>query len=144
MTAIVLGSYGELRMAALHEILFNMQTMYSFALGAYAAFLAARNQSISGNFWGSIAIYVILNIGVLLVGLALFVQGGQLAEGANRIGIYFLYMAFLIVIMPGLFSMLRGRDDRNAAVAFSVLALFNASVSFSMFQRGLAVWVAAS
>lgn len=131
-------------MADLHGILFSMQTMYSFVLGAYAAVLAARNQSISGNFWGSLVVYVVLNVAVLLVGLLLFAQGFQLQEVSNRIGVYFLYMAFLIVIMPGLFSMLSGRDDRNAAITFSVLALFNASVSFSMMQRGLAVWVAAS
>jgi hypothetical protein len=50
---------------------------------------------------------------------------------------YFLYMAYLIVIMPGLFSMLRGRDDREAALYFALLAVFNVFVSLSMLQRGL-------
>jgi hypothetical protein len=39
--------------------------------------------------------------------------------------------------MPGLFSLLRGRDDRNAALAFAILALFNFFVGLSMTQRGL-------
>jgi hypothetical protein len=51
---------------------------------------------------------------------------------------------FLIVIMPGLFSMLRGREDRSASMMFVALALFNASVSYSMIERGLSVWVMAS
>jgi len=37
--------------------------------------------------------------------------------------------------MPGLFTMLRGRDDRAAGVAFAILAIFNASVSISMVDR---------
>ena len=50
-------------------------------------------------------------------------------------------MLFLIVIMPGLFSMLSGRDDRQAAIYFAMLALFNAAVAFSMLDRGLATFV---
>jgi hypothetical protein len=127
-------------MSDLHNILFNMQTMYSFALGVYAAYTAAREQSLSGNFWGSVAVYVILNIVITLVGTFLLFSGYTIASD-GRIGIYYLYMLFLIVIMPGLFSMQRGRDDRSAATTFAVLAIFNASVSFSMAGRGLALWV---
>ncbi len=127
-------------MADLHNILFLMQALYSLILGIYAGALGAQEKPLSGNFWGSVAVYVILNVVVLAVGLFLWASGLTIAS-ENRIGIYFLYMAFLIVIMPGLFSMLRGRDDRNAAIAFAVLAIFNASVSFSMAQRGLAAWV---
>ncbi len=127
-------------MASLHDILFNMQILYSILIGVYAAVLAARQQSISGNFWGTILIYAGLNGVILVLGVLLALSGHVVAsEGRNTI--YFLYMAFLCVIMPGLFSLLRGRDDRNAAVAFSLLALFNASVSISMFQRGLVTWV---
>jgi hypothetical protein len=44
-------------------------------------------------------------------------------------------MSWLVVIMPGLFTLLRGRDDRNAAIAFSILCIFNAATSLSMIQR---------
>jgi hypothetical protein len=46
-------------------------------------------------------------------------------------------MVWLVVIMPGLFSMLRGRDDRQAALYFAMLSFFNFFVSLSMWQRGL-------
>ena len=46
-------------------------------------------------------------------------------------------MLFLVIIMPGLFTLLRGRDDRSAALAFALLAIFNASTAFSMAQRGV-------
>jgi hypothetical protein len=120
-------------MDAVHTILFNMHILYSVLVGVYAAVLASRNESISGNFWGAVGVYSLLAGVTLAVGVALYVQGFRVA----RPNIYFLYMAFLVVIMPGLFSLLRGRDDRNAAIAFAVLAFFNASVSISMYQRAL-------
>jgi hypothetical protein len=49
-------------------------------------------------------------------------------------------MAWLVVIMPGLFTLLRGRDDRSAAVAFSILSFFNVGVGLSMAQRFLIAW----
>jgi hypothetical protein len=52
-----------------------------------------------------------------------------------RLTLYILYMLWLAGIMPGLFTLLRGRDDRSAAIAFGILAFFNATVSASMAQR---------
>jgi hypothetical membrane protein len=123
----------------LHNILFNMHILYSVLLGIWAAFMAAQNQSISGSFWGAVVISAGLAAGVTLVGVIMTLQGLR----PQRIVLYYLYMAFLIVIMPGLFSLLRGRDDRSAAIAFSILAFFNASTSISMLQRSvLGPWVA--
>lgn len=118
---------------AIHTILFNMHIMYSFALGVWAAIMWARSQSISGNYWGAVATSTILAALVLLLGIVMSLQGLRLA----RTGVYFLYMAWLVIIMPGLYSMLRGRDDRSAAIAFSLLSFFNVFTSMSMFQRGL-------
>jgi len=122
-------------MNALHDILFNMNIMYSFFLGVWSAVMAANNRSISGNFWGAVAIYAGLAGVTLIVGIIMSLTGLRLESG--RMTTYFLYMAWLVVIMPGLFSMLRGRDDRNAAIAFSLLAFFNFAVAISMFQRTL-------
>lgn len=127
-------------MQIIHNVLFNMQILYSIALGVYAAVLASRKETLSGNFWGSMLVYAGLNGFILLVGVLLLLNGYRV-ESSGRDAIYVLYMLFLCVIMPGLFSLFRGRDDRNAAIAFSLLALFNAAVSISMLQRGLSTWV---
>lgn len=114
-----------------HSILFNAHILYSIVLGVWAAIMAARDESISGNFWGAIAIYTGLALLVTMVGSIMTLQGLR----PQRLTLYFLYMAFLVIIMPGLFSILHGRDDRSAGIAFSILALFNASVSVSMASR---------
>jgi hypothetical protein len=124
-------------MEALHTILFNMHILYAVILGVYSVILASRSEGLSGNFWGAMGIYAGLAGLTLIVGIVLALQGYTM----ERPTIYFLYMIFLVIIMPGLFSLLRGRDDRNAAIAFAILAFFNASVSISMVQRGLVAWI---
>jgi len=120
-------------MSDIHSILFNMHILYSLALGIWAGFTAARNESISGGFWGAVIINTGLAAAVTLIGVVMTLQGLR----PERVVTYYLYMSFLIIIMPGLFSLLRGRDDRNAAIAFSILAFFNATTSFSMQQRAI-------
>lgn len=127
-------------MEAIHNILFNMYLLYVLILGVWAAVMAARSQSISGNFWGAMAVSIGLAALITSLGLLMALQGLRLAS--DRMTVYFLYMAWLVVIMPGLYSMLRGRDDSSAALAFSLLAFFNFAVGISMLQRGLITdWV---
>jgi hypothetical protein len=123
-------------MSQIHEMLFNMMILYSLALAVWAAVVAGQNQSLSGNYWGAVATFAGLVFFTALVGIIMILQGLRPRDG--RMILYVLYMAFLGVIMPGLFTMLKGRDDRTAALSFGVLAFFNASVAFSMQQRGLA------
>ena len=116
-----------------HNILFNAHILFSIALGVWRAAVALRNQSISGNFFGAVATSAILAAVVTLVGFIMMLQGLR----PERMGIYYLYMAWLVVIQPGLFTLMRGRDDRSAAIAFAVLSFFNAATSFSMLQRNI-------
>lgn len=129
-------------MDTIHGILFNMHILYSLALGVWASVLAARNESISGNFWGAMLTSALLAGAILLVGIVMLLSGMQ--PRSERVVVYILYMLWLAVIMPGLFSLLRGRDDRSAAIAFALLAFFNASTSFSMLTRDIVgPWITA-
>jgi hypothetical protein len=115
----------------IHSILFNMHILFSVTLGVWGGLLVIRNQPISGNYWGAVAMSTIVAIVVLLVGIVMTTMGLR----PQRIVTYYLYMLWLVIIMPGLYSLLRGRDDRNAAVAYSLLSFFNAATAASMFQR---------
>lgn len=115
----------------IHNGLFNAHIMYSLALGIWAAWIAVRNQPISGNFWGAIATGAGLAGVITLVGIIMTMQGLR----PQRLTLYYLYMIWLTIIMPGLFTLLHGRDDKRAAIAFSMLAIFNVFTSTSMIQR---------
>ena len=85
--------------------------------------------------------YALLAAAILLLGIVLLLSGYEPRSG--RVIVYVLYMIWLAIIMPGLFSLTSGRDDRGAALAFSLLAFFNASTSISMIQRELVgPWIA--
>ena len=128
-------------MEAIHDILFNAHILYSSILGIWAAITVARNEALSGGYWGAVMISAFLAGGVLLLGLLLTALGFRPRSG--RLLIYFLYMAWLTIIMPGLFSLLKGRDDRSAAIAYTILAFFNTTTSISMVQRDIVTgWVA--
>jgi len=120
-------------MSTIHGILFNMHILYSLILGIWGAAMAFRNQSISGNYWGAVATGTILAGVIALLGILMTAQGLRTARTLT----YFIYMSWLVIIMPGLYSLLRGRDDRSAAVAFSILSFFNAATSLSMTQRAI-------
>ena len=115
----------------LHNVLFNAHILYSVALGIWSAIMAVRGQSISGSFWGAGATITVLAGIVTLVGVIMTIQGLR----PERIVTYYLYMSWLVILMPGLFTLLRGRDDRSAAISFAILSLFNAATSLSMLQR---------
>jgi len=117
----------------IHNIFFNAHILFCVALGVWAALMAARSESISGNYWGAIATSAILAAIILIIGVVMLLSGLR----PPRLLIYFLYMAWLVVILPGLFTMLQGRDDRTAALYFALLAFFNAATSFSMLQRNV-------
>ena len=120
-------------MSDIHQIMFNAHILFSIALGVWAAVIAGRNQPIPGGYWGAVVTQSILAGAILVLGIILTLTGARPVDG--RLELYFLYMAWLAVIMPGLFSILRGRDDRSAALSFAMLAFFNAGVSLSMMQR---------
>lgn len=132
-------SLGTMNLSDIHGIFFNALILYSLALGVWSLSMAVRNRSIAGSFWGAVLVSAGLGAVVLLLGVLMFAQGLRV----ERPTIYVLYMVWLIVIMPGLFSLLRGRDDRDAALAFAILSFFNVFVGLSMAQRGLlGPWVA--
>lgn len=117
----------------IHNILFNAHVLYCVLLGGWAFLTALRRDTLTGGFWGAIASGSILAGVIMLVGILLLLQGFQLP----RAYIYLLYMAWLVVTLPGLFALRAGRDDANAALTFAILAFFNAATSLSMAQRFL-------
>lgn len=122
-------------LADVHGIFFNAILMFSGFMGGWATVTAARRESISGGFWGAIAMLTGLSGVTALIGIVLTLQG--FTPAAQRVGTYFIYMAWLVIIMPGMFTQLRGRDDWSAALAFAMLAIFNLFVGLSMQARGL-------
>jgi len=101
--------------------------MFCFLLGFWALVIALRNQSIGGSFWGAYAIDAVIPIVLLIVTLLLQLGGLPPARG----WLYYLYVAFFVIVLPGTFALLRGRDDRTAAAIYTAIILFTALTSLT-------------
>jgi CDP-diglyceride synthetase len=111
--------------AQLGVIINTAYTLFCFALAIWAGYNAARGQGLSGSFWGAMWMCTLLAVIGLVVWLMRTLAGEQLRA------VYLLYELFFIVVLPGTFAILRGRDDRTAAMFFSGVALFAALSAIS-------------
>ena len=109
---------------AAHTGLNNAYILFSAFLGIYAAVLAGRDVTISGNFWGAMWVNTFLAGGVLAVSILLLLLGEQ----AHRV-VYYLYAVYFVISLPGLFAIQDGNDNRKAAFFYAVVALFNSAAA---------------
>ncbi len=114
-------------LVALHTILTNAYTLFCFLLGFWALLITIRNQPIGGGFWGALVIGAVIAVVLLIVTLLLQLNGLPPARG----WLYYLYLAFFVIVLPGTFALLRGRDDRTAAAIYTAVILFTALASLT-------------
>lgn len=109
-----------MQLTDVHAILNNAYILFSFALGAWCIIKLLRGQTtLDGNFWGA----VVLCTGLAAAGLLLAVVLALTGVNARRWA-YYLYAVFFVIVLPGTFSLLRGRDDRLAVIIFGIVTFF--------------------
>src|SRR5579864_5941353 len=101
--------------------------MFCFLLGFWVMLLTIRNQPIGGSFWGAYTIGAVIPLVLLIVTVLLQLGGMPPARG----WLYYLYLAFFVIVLPGTFSLLQGRDDRTAAAIYMAVILFTALTSLT-------------
>jgi len=106
-------------------ILSNAYILFCLFLGLWAGLNALRGEGLSGNFWGAMWTATLLGAAGLIVWLLRTLAGEDLRW------VYFLYSLFFVLVLPGTFSLLRGRDDRTAAAIFAGVAIFAALAAIS-------------
>ena len=111
--------------ATLGTILHTAYTLFCFALGAWAGIQYVRGQGLGGQFWGAMWTAT----GMAAVGLLLWL--GRSLAGEQLRSVYLLYELYFIIVLPGTFALLRGRDDRTAAGIFCIICIFTALAAIS-------------
>lgn len=113
-------------MPAVHQILNNAYILFTFALGGWCILKLLRNETLDdGQFWGAIATNTLLALATLLWAVVMFIMGIR----PSRAFTYFLYALYFVVVLPGTFSLLRGRDDRMAVIIFGIITVFSAAAA---------------
>jgi hypothetical protein len=111
--------------ATLSEITNRAYILFCFALGIWAGVQWIRGRGLGGQFWGAMWTCTGLAVVNLLLWLGRVVSGEQLRS------VYLLYELYFVVVLPGTFSLLRGRDDRVAAGIFAAVTIFSALAAIS-------------
>ena len=112
----------------------------------YAASFAARSIPISGDFWGAMWTNTGLAGLIFVVAIIMTLQGlqpyGASPEGGGEVyrDVYYLYALYFIISLPGVFAIMRGNDNRSAALFFSAVALFNGLAAIRVGYWLIDVW----
>ena len=111
--------------ATLGGIFNTAYILFCFILGIWSGVVWLRGGTLGGQFWGSMWTCTIMAAITLLLWLGRAVSGEQLRA------VYLLYELYFIIVLPGTFALLRGRDDRVAAGIFAGVAIFTALAAIS-------------
>lgn len=103
----------------LHDRLATTTMLYMAAVGVWGLVAYVRGQSLSGSFGGALVlgealVLVQVGAGLLLLG------GGARSPDA----VHYLYGITAILVLPFAWSYLRHRDQRQALLVYSLIALF--------------------
>lgn len=113
-------------MPVVHQIMNNAYIIFSFILGGWCILKLLRNETLDdGQFWGAIAANTILAAAILLWTVVMVLMGMR----PNRMLTYFLYAIYFVIVLPGTFSLLRGRDDRMAVIIFGIVTVFSGAAA---------------
>lgn len=104
-----------------HNLLSNMVSIYALLAGAFAAYYFVTRRPPGGNLWGVLAIAEGLFATQVLVGILLAFSG---APTPTRFEIHILYGLSLIVTLPLVYLVTRGRSPAFTSGLFSVALFF--------------------
>lgn len=104
----------------IHRALSNTVWMFFLAIALWGLIRAIRGMPVDGSYFGAIAVIQIVLVLQAILGGILYFSGAR----PDRQLIHYLYGAFGIVFLPGLFAYLQGDDSNRAQWIYALAALF--------------------
>jgi hypothetical protein len=104
----------------LHGVLSNSAVLFFLILGIWGLYRAIRKQGVGGSYMGALVIGELIFVAQAVMGIILALGGGSPGRGA----FHYLYGAFALVALPGLFAYLRGDDSNLAQWYYGLATLF--------------------
>ena len=105
----------------IHRSLSDTLWMFYLLLALWGLWRAVRGQPVTGSYFGAIAVVQIV---VLLQGLLGGVLYLSTSARPERELVHYLYAAFSVVFLPGIFAYLRGDDSNQAMWVYALASLF--------------------
>jgi|Deesub1362A_J573_1020465.scaffolds.fasta_scaffold01777_11 hypothetical protein len=106
-------------LAIIHARLATTVVLFSGIAGIWSLIRYLRGGQVDGSIWGMLAVGELLFLAQPIVGIMLWLGGARPARG-----IHLLYGAIVAFSLPAYFASTRGRDDRPALFAYSLILFF--------------------
>lgn len=115
----------------LHDRLATSLLLYMAAVGLWGVFSLVRGGTLSGSLAGAMVIGQVLIVVQVLAGVGLWISRLRPAEPTHV-----LYGLTAVVVLPFAWTYLRDRDQRQALLVYSLLALFIAGLAIRGMTTG--------
>ena len=116
----------------LHARLVLTIVLFLGALALWGGFNYLRGQGVSGSYNGALVIAELLLIAEFLLGVILLLGGRQ----PYRPPIHILYGVVAIIMLPGTFAYVRGRDTRFEQLIYALICLFLCGIALRALETG--------
>lgn len=103
----------------MHDRLSMTVMMFWGAVGLWGLFTWFRGSGVTGSIAGALAIGEVLVLVQVLAGVGLYLTGLRPPDSTH-----YLYGATAILVLPFAWSYMKDRDQRQALMVYSLLALF--------------------
>lgn len=115
----------------LHERLAISMVLFMAAVGIWGIVSFLRGGVLGGSIAGALAIGQGLIVVQVMAGVLLYVRGVRPVSSTH-----YLYGATAILILPFVWSYMRGRDPRQALLFYSLVTLFIAGLAIRGITTG--------
>jgi heme A synthase len=115
----------------IHRVLSNTIVLFFLLLGIWGLVRAIRKMGVNSSYLGAMVIAELLFVTQAVLGLILVLDGARPGRG-----VHFIYGAFALVALPGLFAYLRGDDSNQAQWYYAIGILFLFGVSLRAIGTG--------
>jgi heme A synthase len=109
----------------LHSRLFVTSLIFSLIIGVYGLW-RWRGGGVDGNMFGMLALGEGLYAIQAIIGVVMALNGLAPARGI----VHYLYGVIMIIAIPGIYLFTRGRNGKNEALLYAMMAFFLAGVAF--------------
>jgi hypothetical protein len=104
----------------LHGVISNTAVLFFFLLGVWGFIRAFRKNGVDSSYLGALVIGELIFVIQAVMGIILAIGGGTPGRGI----VHYIYGAFALVALPGLFAYMRGDDSNQAQWYYALLTLF--------------------
>ena len=117
----------------IHGVVSNTAFLFFLLLGIWGLIRAIRKNGVDGSYLGALVIGELIFVAQAAMGIILALSGAN----PGREVVHYIYGAFALVALPGLFAFMRGDDSNQAQWYYALLTLFLFGVALRAIDTGV-------